>query len=109
MKKIAAIFSVFVFLLIVNPVNGQDTGNGGSPDKQKPVQSKREQRKAARKKWREDRKLEKMEKKVVRKKQKQLQTKKTYKRMKRDKRKAMRNNAHKREFFLKRWFSKKQK
>lgn len=87
----------------------QETANGDKVNKQKPVQTKREQRKASRKKWKEQRKQEKMHKKGVKKKQKQLQTKKTLKRMKKDKKKALRNNAHKREFFLKRWFSKKQR
>ena len=110
--KFTRFFRVLICFFLffgVHSAMAQETANGGKPDKQKPVQTKREQRRAARKKWKEQRKQEKMEKKAVKKKQKQLQTKKVQKRMKKDKRKAMRNNAHKREFFLKRWFSKKQR
>jgi hypothetical protein len=95
---------VFLLFLVISPgAFAQE-----APPPKTPGTSKA-QRKAARKKWKEQRKQERMERKMVKKKQKQLQTKKTYRRMKRDKRKALRNNQHKQEFFLKRWFSKKQK
>jgi hypothetical protein len=107
MKRIFHFFLVTA-LLITPDLFGQDNPDGGNKPPKTPGTSKM-QRKAARKKWKEERKQERMHRKAVKKKQKQLQTKKTLRRMKRDKRKAMRNNQHKQEFFLKRWFSKKQR
>ena len=100
-------YILFLLIWFSGGAFGQENPGGG--DKSKVPSNGRIQKKAARKKWKEQRKHEKAEKKAVRKKQKQLQTKKTRKRMKRDKRKAMRNNQHKKEFFLKRWFGKKQR
>mgnify|MGYP007073181857 CR=1 FL=1 len=82
--------------------------NEGDGKKKPPVDSK-ELRKKEKKKWKEERKRSKAEKKAIKKHHKRIQTKKTNKRMKKNKRKAQRNNDHKGEFFLKRWFSKKKK
>ena len=62
------------------------------------------QRKAARQKWKDQRKLERAQKKAVEAHDKRLQTKKTRKRMKQEKKKSDRLRENKREFFLVRWF-----
>jgi hypothetical protein len=98
----------FRFLLVFVMAFGADGLAQDKPsDKPKVPDSGHLQRKAARKKWKEERKQKKAERKAVKNYQKKLQTKKTQRRMKRDKRKSDRVNAHKPEFFLKRWFRKK--
>jgi len=62
------------------------------------------QRKKAKQKWKEDRKIEMEHKKMVKEHHKRLQTKETRKRMKQEKKKSDKYRENKREFFLVRWF-----
>lgn len=78
-------------------------------DKEQQPKTTRAQRKEAKKMWKEKRRNERAEKKKIKEHHKRIQTKEVRKRMKKDRKTAIRNNQHKREFFLKRWFSKKQK
>ncbi|MBL7891078.1 MAG: hypothetical protein JNL63_00500 [Bacteroidia bacterium] len=78
-------------------------------DKEQQPKTTRAQRKEAKKMWKEKRRNERAEKKKIKEHHKRIQTKEVRKRMKKDRKTAIRNNEHKREFFLKRWFSKKQK
>ncbi len=106
------LFKLFVCALFLFPLSstGQE-GAGGNPSKTSGTAAvnTRAERKKDRKKWKEQRRKEKLDRKVVKQHHKKLQTKKVRKRMKKDKRKANRTNENKREFFLKRWFSKKQR
>lgn len=72
--------------------------------KDKAPATTRMQRKAAKKKWKEQRKLERDQKKAVKQHHKRLQTKETRKRMKQERKKGEKMRANKREFFLVRWF-----
>jgi hypothetical protein len=72
--------------------------------KDKAPATSRAQRQAAKKKWKEQRKMEMEQKKAVKEHHKRLQTKKTRRMMKREKRKSEKLRANKREFFLIRWF-----
>lgn len=87
-----------------SPVTGQNKGTGPREMSAKEEMRIRKQQK---KESREKRKLEKLERKKVKKHHKRLQTKKVQKRMKKSQKTAVRNNENRREFFLKRWFSKK--
>lgn len=71
---------------------------------EKSTPTSKAQRKADKKKWKDDRLKEHQDKKMVKNYHKALQTKKVQKRMKKNKKKAERINDNKREFFLKRWF-----
>jgi Ni/Co efflux regulator RcnB len=62
------------------------------------------QRKKAKQKWKENRKIEMEHKKMVKEHHKRIQTKGTRKRMKEEKRKSDRYRENKREFFIVRWF-----
>ena len=98
------------FILIVALVFGGfflDAQNKGTGPKQQSARQEINVRKQQRRESREKRKLEKQEKKKIKQHHKKLQTKKVQKRMKKNKKKAMRNNENKREFFLKRWFTRK--
>lgn len=64
-------------------------------------------KKQLRKERKERRRLERAERKKVKKHHRRIQTKQVQKRMKKSKSTAVRNNNNQREFFLKRWFSKK--
>lgn len=103
---------IFIYLLLASLLSfsatGQDKGAGTGPPA-KSLKSERKLRKEERREAREKRKQEKAERKAVKAYHKRLQTKKVRKRMKQSKRKAKLNNENKREFFLKRWFSKKKK
>ena len=72
--------------------------------KDKPPASSRAQRKAAKLKWKEQRKEDMEHKKMVKEHHKRLQTKKTRKEMRKEKRKSEKLKTNKREFFLVRWF-----
>ncbi len=72
--------------------------------KDKAPASTRAQRKAAKQKWKEQRRAEMEQKKAVKEHAKHLQSKQTLKQMKRDKRKSEKLKTNKREFFLIRWF-----
>lgn len=84
----------------------QDKGTG---PKEKSFSSKRKLRKTERFEAKERRRKERAEKKAIKAYHKRLQTKKVRKRMKRSRNKATLHNENKREFFIKRWFTKKKK
>jgi hypothetical protein len=73
-------------------------------EKQKAPSTSRAQRKAAKKKWKEQRRADIDQKKAVKQHHKRLQTKETRKRMKQEKRRSDKLRGNKREFFLVRWF-----
>lgn len=101
---------ILVFLLFAFTQNssfGQD--KSGPPKKDQSMKSKRKMRKAARKKWKEDRATKRAEEKRIRDYQKRTQTKEVQKRMKRSKKIAQRNHDNKREPFFERMFKKKGK
>ncbi|MCW3103645.1 MAG: hypothetical protein JWO09_2085 [Bacteroidetes bacterium] len=75
-----------------------------APAKEKAPATSRVQKKAAKKKWKEQRKMEMDQKKAVKQHHKRIQTKETRKRMKQEKRRSDKLRANKREFFLVRWF-----
>jgi hypothetical protein len=75
-----------------------------APAKDKAPATSRIQRKAAKKKWKEQRKMEMDQKKAVKQHHKRIQTKDTRKRMRQEKRKSDKMRSNKREFFLVRWF-----
>jgi hypothetical protein len=79
---------------------------GAKKDKEQEPKTSRSQRREAKKQWKEQRRNERLEKKKIKDHHKRIQTKTVRKRMKSDKKEAQRNQDHKREFFLKRWFSK---
>lgn len=68
--------------------------------------STRAQRKEGRRVFKENRRIKRDEAKKIKQHHKRLQTKEVRKRMKKDKKKSQRIKENKREFFLKRWFSK---
>jgi hypothetical protein len=71
--------------------------------KDKAPATSRAHKKAAKAKWKEDRRIEKANKKAVKEHHKRLQTKETRKRMKQEHRKGEKMRANKKEFFLVRW------
>lgn len=73
-------------------------------DKDKAPASTHAQRKAAKQKWKEQRKIEMEEKKAIKEHHKRIQTKETRKRMRREKHKGDKMRANKKEFFIVRWF-----
>jgi hypothetical protein len=105
MKIIVLILSLLFFL----PPSFPAQDNKGTGPKQQSVRRELSIKKQRRKDAREKRKMERAERKAIEKHHKRIQTKKVQKRMKSSRSKAMRNNQHKREFFLKRWFSRKHK
>jgi hypothetical protein len=105
LKKIFPLILLFHFCFAAH---AQDKSEGTGPPS-KSFASERKLRKEERREAREKRRQEKAERKAVKAYHKRLQTKPVLKRMKQSKNKARRNNEHKREFFLKRWFQKKKK
>jgi hypothetical protein len=104
---------LLMLLLFLFPfwLAAQSSGEGGSPPSgekksESPI-SRRAQRKADRKKWKEFRKKRKAERKAVKQHHKRIQDKQTLKRMKNVRKTSIRSHEHRREFFLKRWFKKK--
>lgn len=69
------------------------------------IKSIRQKRREDRKKWKEERRRKRAEERMIRDHHKKIQTKAVNKRMRKSRRKAQRVNENKREFFLKRWFS----
>ena len=90
----------FTPVLLFGQVKSEQKDKGSSA----PL-STRAQRKKAKKEWKENRKREWDNKKKIKEHDKKFQTKKTLRRMKRDKRKAQLNNEHKKEIFIRRWFT----
>lgn len=80
-------------------ISAQETGA------QQTLPKTRTEQKMAKKKWQKERKSKFEEKKRIKNHDK-IQTKAVRKKMKKNKRKSERINENKREFFLKRWFSK---
>lgn len=72
-------------------------------------QNKRAIRKAEKKEAKERRKIEREERKAIKAYHKRLQTKIVRKRMKKSRKKAIMNNEHRRESWIKRWFKKRKK
>lgn len=93
---------IIVLLICLLPlaVIAQDA----APKTDKTPATSRAQRKKAKQKWKEDRKIESGQAKAVKEHHKKLQTKKTNKSMLREKRKSDRLRANKKDFFLVRWF-----
>jgi len=75
-----------------------------APAKDKAPATSRAQRKKAKQKWKENRKIERGQAKAIKEHHKHLQTKKTNKRMRKEKRKSERLRTNKKEFFVVRWF-----
>jgi hypothetical protein len=95
---------VIVLLLSVRGVYAQDTKD---VDARSPVprEAKAKQQKKAEKKKEDQRKLKEKAIDKGKKNHEKIQSKETRKRMKKNKKKAAANHAHKKEFFLKRWFT----
>ncbi len=93
----------FISFPAINHAQGVALNANEKPDTKAPGAS-HQQRVAARRKWRADRKQKHQHDKNLKYHNKHLQTKETRKRMKETRRKADMSNGHKREFFLKRWF-----
>jgi hypothetical protein len=98
------ILTLFFLSLFLQPAYGQDKGTG---PKEKSFKQELKTNKQLRREAREKRKLERAERKAVKKHHNRIQTKKVRKRMKESRKSATRHNENKREFFLKRWFKKK--
>jgi hypothetical protein len=105
MKKILALFFIAVFSLS-SQLYAQDAGNGDGGQKEK-TETGRVARKKAKKEWKEKRRKDMSDAKAKKQYNKKYNSKKVRKRMKKNEKKAKRNNEHKREFFLKRWFKRK--
>ncbi len=95
-KKIILLF----ICLLPLAVNAQEQAS----TKDKAPATSRVQRKAAKKKWKEQRRAEMEDKKAVKDYHKRLQDKNTRKRMKREKKKSDKLRANKRDPFFVRWF-----
>ena len=106
MRK-AACFFAFVFFFMLSFAKAQDTKdvNARSPN---PAAMSMMEKKAQNKKVKQKQLAEKAIEKGRRRHEK-IQTREVRKRMKKSKHTASTNNAHKREFFLKRWFQPKQR
>jgi hypothetical protein len=98
MKPIYKKIILLILFCLPVLVNAQEAAKDKAPA------TSRAQRQAAKKKWKEQRKMEMEQKKAVKQHHKRLQTKQTRKMMKREKRKSEKLRANKREFFLFRWF-----
>lgn len=99
-----SLYKKIIFLIIcLLPLAAHAQDQAKKDDNKAPATS-RVQRRAAKKKWKEQRKAEMEDKKAVKAYHKRLQTKKTLRRMKQEKKKSDRLRANKREFFLVRWF-----
>ncbi len=91
---------ITAFLICLLPL----AGLAQEQTKDKAPATSRVQKKAAKKKWKEKRKMEKEHAKSVKKHHKRIQQKKTRKEMRIEKRKGEKMRKNKREFFLVRWF-----
>jgi hypothetical protein len=100
------IFFLLVVLFLFNISYSQNKSTGPP---EKTVRQELRKKKQARKESRAKRKLEKAERKAVKKHHKRIQTKAVRKRMKSSKKTSVRVNENKKEFFLKRWFTKSKK
>jgi hypothetical protein len=100
------LFVLILLLIFSSAYEAQNKGTGpGEPSAREEIRIRKQRKHEAR----EKRKLEKAERKKVKAHHKRIQTKTVQKRMKKSKKTAIRNNDNKREFFMKRWFRKKNK
>ncbi len=81
----------------------------GTGPREKTFKQELKSNKQLRREARDRRRMEREERKAVKKYHKRLQTKDVRKRMKASRRKAQRYHDNKREFFLKRWFTKRRR
>lgn len=110
MKSTFSKYFILIFVILTFSITAQQPPGNSTPASKDPGEkTRREIRKQERKEWKERRKLEREEQKAIKAYHKRIQTKTVLKRMKRSKRTAIMNNENKREFFLKRWFTKKKK
>ena len=100
MAKIAKYF-VFLFLFFLPFIT---LAQQASIPKAPP--STKVQRRMAKKKWKDDRRIKRDAERNIKEHDKKFQTKAVRKKMRKDKAKSKRINEHKREFFLKRWLKK---
>jgi benzoyl-CoA reductase/2-hydroxyglutaryl-CoA dehydratase subunit BcrC/BadD/HgdB len=107
MKLILKIVALFLMIHAV-PVKGQDNPSS-KEEKKNEVATRRAKRLKAKKEWKESRQKDHSNDRAVRRHEKRLQTKETRKRMRQNRKKANRNNEHKKEFFLIRLFKPKPK
>ena len=87
----------------------QDAGTGDGGQKNEAPPAGRAARRKAKREWKEKRKKDFADAKDKREYNKKYNSKKVQRRMKRNAKKAKRNNEHKREFFIVRWFKKHRK
>ena len=98
----AVLRKIILVLICLMPFVGY--AQDATPTKDKAPATSRAQRKKAKQKWKENRKLERSQAKAIKEHHKHLQTKKTNKRMRREKRKSEKLRTNKKEFFIVRWF-----
>lgn len=102
---------MFILMLAftgITDVYAQDGGNAeGGAGTQEPEGTGKADRRKAKRDWKKKRREDMDAAKSKKEYNKKYNTKKTRKRMKKAEKKANRNNTHKREFFLKRWFKKR--
>lgn len=97
-------FRKLILLLIIVIAPLSILGQEQKSEKDKAPASTHSQRKAAKQKWKEQRKTEMQEKKAIKEHHKRIQTKETRKRMRKEKHMGDKMRANKKEFFLIRWF-----
>ena len=103
-RRILALSVAFILLpLFVMAQTDGGGGNSGAGTEAKGVDSKLERKKAKRD-WKKNRKEEMSSAAAKKEYNKKYNTKKVRKRMKKNEKKANKNNAHKRDFFLVRWW-----
>ncbi|CAN5555839.1 hypothetical protein BH11BAC1_BH11BAC1_24390 [soil metagenome] len=107
LRKVLFVFPFFIFLML-SGVRAQDAGDikDINPRAPKAAAMSGKEKEARKKKIKQKKASEKAIEKG-RKRHEKIQTRDVRKRMKKSKHTAATNNAHKREFFLKRWFQKK--
>lgn len=97
-----------VAFLIIPLVSFSQTSGGSSEGGGTATESKapntRAARKKAKKEWKKQRKAQMTDAQAKKEYHKTYNTKKTRKRMKKNEKRAQKNNSHKRDFFLVRWF-----
>jgi Ni/Co efflux regulator RcnB len=99
---------ILVLSLVLLPLLAAAQQAAAPPSGKTPASS-RAQHKEAKRKWKEQRKLERDNRKAIEEHHKRLQTKNTLKRMKKNHNKGERMRENRKEFFLVRWFKYKRK
>ena len=100
LTKTTKIFLKICFIILVNQATAQQ------PSVPKAPPSSKVQKQIAKKKWKNERRIQHDAEQNIKEHDKRIQTKAVRKKMRKDKAKSKRINEHKREFFLKRWFKK---